>query len=341
MTDTLIQRTKVFVSYSHQDKEWLKRLRVHLKPLESRYGVDVWADTDIKPGSKWRDEIERALATAKVAVLLISADFIASDFIEKSELPPLLRAAEAEGAVILPLILSPSMYSRIDELAQFQAINDPSMPLVELSKGQQEQVLVSLTEAIENALGYSPEKEPGVERELPNNRRRIAEGPTNAPRLPGNRRIVIPPAIGAAIFVGLIVIAGAYWQFIYKSGRAQLVNYTGRVTDTRTNKPIHNAKVAIEADQNVPQIQHTDSEGIFHVVLRDSTGVARIRVDAEGYDYFDRNVQFSRTGVEPISLTAPSPSPTPATAQASPRPTGRRQRPRPGCTAEDMLLGKC
>ena len=156
MAETVIERTKIFISYSHQDAEWLKRLRVHLKPLERRYRLEVWADTDIKPGAKWRAEIEKALAAAKVAILLISADFVASDFVESNELPPLLRAAEAEGTVILLLILSPSMFSRLDHLEQFQAVNDPSRPMVGLSRIQQEAILVQLSEAVEDAFGYVP-----------------------------------------------------------------------------------------------------------------------------------------------------------------------------------------
>jgi hypothetical protein len=90
--------TRVFISYSHADKPWLERLKRHLKPLVREGQLDCWDDTHIRPGDDWKQEIRTALDTAQVAVLLISADFFASDFIDENELPPLLLAAQAKGS---------------------------------------------------------------------------------------------------------------------------------------------------------------------------------------------------------------------------------------------------
>ena len=145
-------RTKVFISYSHKDDAWLKRLQVHLKPLERDGLIDRWDDTRIRAGSQWRNEIISALNTARVAVLLISADFMASDFIATDELPSLLASAEQKGVVILPLIVSPSRFEKTESLSCFQSVNSPSKPLIALEKVDQEQLLVKLTEDILSAL---------------------------------------------------------------------------------------------------------------------------------------------------------------------------------------------
>jgi TIR domain-containing protein len=144
-------RTKVFISYSHADKEWLERLKRHLKPLVREGYLDYWDDTHIQPGDDWKQEIQNALDTAQVAVLLISADFFASDFIDETELPPLLATAQAKGVRILPVILSASRFARDPDLARFQAVNSPDRPLNETPLAEQEKVLDRIAQTIESA----------------------------------------------------------------------------------------------------------------------------------------------------------------------------------------------
>jgi hypothetical protein len=141
-------RNKVFISYSHEDKDWLERFKIHL----IAYGIkDFWDDTKIKPGMMWREEIKKALDTTKVAVLLVSANFLASDFIIENELPPLLSAAKKEGAVIISIILKPCAFS-VSELEKFQSINPPSKALSGMSEHEQDEVLVNAAKSIKEAL---------------------------------------------------------------------------------------------------------------------------------------------------------------------------------------------
>jgi hypothetical protein len=143
---------KVFISYSHKDKEYLDRVMVHLKPLERENLIDLWVDERIKAGDKWKDEINKALEQSNVAVLLISADYLASDFIANQELQPLLINASMNGTKILCLLLKPSRFIRDKSLNGYQASNNPEQPIDSLSEYQQEDYYEALATEIENTL---------------------------------------------------------------------------------------------------------------------------------------------------------------------------------------------
>ena len=145
-------RRKAFVSYSHADRQYMERLMIHLKPLIKKGLIDVWVDTKIKSGDQWKKEIEAALACSGIAILLVSADFMASDFIVDNELPPLLTMAEVKGTKILPVIVSPCRFSREPTLNQFQAANSPSEPLSSLSIDKREEIYDKLANDIESVI---------------------------------------------------------------------------------------------------------------------------------------------------------------------------------------------
>lgn len=94
-------RDKVFISYSRDDRKWLDLLLQTLSPLIRAKPNTIWWDGLIKAGQEWEKEIQRNLASAKVAVLLVSPGFLASEFILKQELTTLLRAAQTEGVAVL------------------------------------------------------------------------------------------------------------------------------------------------------------------------------------------------------------------------------------------------
>lgn len=148
------EKKYVFISYSHMDVEFMKRILVHLKPLEKAGLIVSWDDTKIKAGDIWKMEIEKALKISSVAILIISADFLASDFIRNDELPKLLHKAEDEGTRIIPVLAKPSRFTRENSLNRFQAINDPKKTLILCNEGEQEVIYDKLSSEIEMLINY-------------------------------------------------------------------------------------------------------------------------------------------------------------------------------------------
>lgn len=126
------KKVSIFISYSHSDEKWLQRLKKHLTVI-TRFSdsIEYWEDTKLKGGDKWREEINEAIDKANVAILLVSTDFLASDFITCNELPPILKKAQKDGTCIIPLIVAPCDFED-SVLSEFQAINNPEQTLADL-----------------------------------------------------------------------------------------------------------------------------------------------------------------------------------------------------------------
>lgn len=144
-------RDSVFISYSHADVKWLAKIRTMLTPLIRADRITVWDDTRIKAGAKWRPEIDRAIASARVALLLVSPTFLASPFIADEELPPILGAAEDEGLVIVWALVSACLYKKT-AIAAYQAAHPIAKPLDTLSVPKRNQALLAIAETVGAAL---------------------------------------------------------------------------------------------------------------------------------------------------------------------------------------------
>ena len=185
-------RDQVFISYSHRDTRWLERLQTMLKPLVRTGVLNVWADTQIQTGDKWRAEIQEALDNARVAVLLVSPDFLASDFVAEQELPSLLKAAEDDGLTIVWVPVRDSLYSET-VIADYQAASDPSRPLAGLSAADRDEALVEISRKI---MASTHAGGPSVS-DAAATRAQPARTSTKAVRPPSPAKKVEPPAWGA------------------------------------------------------------------------------------------------------------------------------------------------
>jgi hypothetical protein len=148
--------TTLFISYSHTDKDWLRRVQAHLNPLLRDVEVSVWDDGRIKPGDVWPEEIDKALSAARVAVLLVSRDFFASDFIMNVEWPRLKAAADGKRLRILWIAVGASVLTET-AIGEYQGLNDPNRPLATFSPADQDVQLVQICKKIKETLFREPE----------------------------------------------------------------------------------------------------------------------------------------------------------------------------------------
>jgi hypothetical protein len=98
-------RVRVFCSYSHRDDRMRLELEKHLTPLRRGGLIDVWNDRCIPPGAHIDQEIDIHLGTADIVLLLISPDFIASEYCYRRELAAALRRHHKGETVVIPVIL--------------------------------------------------------------------------------------------------------------------------------------------------------------------------------------------------------------------------------------------
>ena len=149
MKDNKVKKNKIFISYSHKDIKWLKEVKQHLKALSFiEDDFEVWDDTELRAGNIWREEIKEALDRSGIAILLISTNFLASDFIRNNELPTILENAKEKGTKLLSLNVKSSLYEFERELPDFQAINSPDRPLYKLSEPEQDEELIKLSKEV-------------------------------------------------------------------------------------------------------------------------------------------------------------------------------------------------
>lgn len=113
---------RAFISYSHHDKAALDRLHVHLKNLTRGGHIETWYDRDILAGSDLNAEIARELEAADLFLLLVSPDFIASDYCVEREMKRALERHAAGAARVVPIIVEECDWKAMGELRQLKAV---------------------------------------------------------------------------------------------------------------------------------------------------------------------------------------------------------------------------
>lgn len=117
--DGMPEKPTVILSHSSQDKDVAARLLVNLKPLQKRGVIELWSDDGIEKGAKWHEEIAKAINNARVAILLVSADFMGSDYVQTTELPLILSRQMRGELTVLVLFVSHSLAASLPFVVPF------------------------------------------------------------------------------------------------------------------------------------------------------------------------------------------------------------------------------
>jgi len=142
---TDLNRVEIFISYSHEDEALLKRLETHLTGLKRAGLITVWHGRNISAGVPWEEEIDKHLSNAQIVLLLVSANFIASDYGYGVEFQRAMERHRQRTARVIAIILSPCRW-RDTPLAKLQVSPRGAKPVTQWA--DTEQAFVSITDDI-------------------------------------------------------------------------------------------------------------------------------------------------------------------------------------------------
>src|SRR5215831_243305 len=119
---------EVFSSYAHEDEELHNELKKHLANVIRQGVIKDWYDRDISAGKEWNEEIEQHLNSAKIILLLVSPDFMDSDYINNVEVKRAMERHEAGDARVIPVVMRPVDWEDVP-FSKLQALPTDRRPI--------------------------------------------------------------------------------------------------------------------------------------------------------------------------------------------------------------------
>jgi tetratricopeptide (TPR) repeat protein len=138
----------VFISYSHKDEDWKNLLVTHLGVLRDQRILNIWQDRLIEAGADWHANIREAMEAASIAVILVTANSLTSEYILNDEVPPLLERRRDEGVRIFPVVAEPCAWQAVEWLRRMNLRPAEGRPLSSGDENQLNADLAALTNEI-------------------------------------------------------------------------------------------------------------------------------------------------------------------------------------------------
>jgi hypothetical protein len=121
-------RISVFCSYARVDAGIRDALGQHLEPLRADKVIDDWNDSEIKPGARWDDKIKTALEKSRLVIFIVTPDLLASEYVNRVELPRSLELERAGLCQVIPIVARKLDWGG-SPLADFQALPHNARPI--------------------------------------------------------------------------------------------------------------------------------------------------------------------------------------------------------------------
>lgn len=157
--------TTIFISYSHKDTAWREELESYLRILalnDERVGLETWSDQELQAGDEWRTKIRAIMERASLAVLIVTKNFLSSEFISRKELPYLLERARSDDLRIVPVLAESCPWEEVPALESMQLYPSGDRPLAALASNDQNVALTKLLRQIREMVSLaSPTLPPG------------------------------------------------------------------------------------------------------------------------------------------------------------------------------------
>ena len=118
----------VFYSYSHKDESWLRRLETFLAPLRQNKLIDEWHDRKIRPGADWNSEIDSRIQSADLAIMLLSSDFLASEYCFGVEMETALARVKSNDLQLVPVLMRHCLWEE-SQFSELQMIPRDEKPV--------------------------------------------------------------------------------------------------------------------------------------------------------------------------------------------------------------------
>jgi hypothetical protein len=141
----------IFCCYAHEDGALLKKLKTHLRPLQREGLIELWDDRDISAGAEWEHEIREHLDAAQIILLLVSPDFMNSDYCYSVEMKHALERHERGEARVIPIILRPVLWEEAP-FSKLKALPDNAEHVVTVSLYTIDHTLLDVTKGIRKVI---------------------------------------------------------------------------------------------------------------------------------------------------------------------------------------------